>query len=32
MDFSFFTDGRALLWTCIGLLLYSFYLFTKEEE
>lgn len=32
MDFSFFLDGRALLWLTIGSLLYYFYLAGKEKD
>lgn len=32
MDFSFFLDGRALLWLTIGSLLYYFYLSGADSE
>jgi hypothetical protein len=32
MDFSFFTDGRLLLWLTIGSLIYYFYLVSSDSN
>jgi hypothetical protein len=28
---TFFESGNALLWVCLGMMIYSFYLFVRNE-